>query len=143
MRRNHASLVLAGHCNCLLPCEYDVENQATRLNPEDPLVADLLTSGWRLMKNPLAVATDSDLLIGLAKLDVHGLANSSQKLADWSYWPCSIWFRMHHFHAVGLAALPIRSLVSASTAPIYPSHSPEIPPRACFRISVQVPDQSL
>ncbi len=50
------------------------------------------------MKNPLAVATDSDLLIGLAKLDVHGLANSSQKLADWSYWPCSIWFRMRHFH---------------------------------------------
>ena len=38
---HHASLILAGHCNRLLPCEYDVEDQATRLNPEDPLVADL------------------------------------------------------------------------------------------------------
>ena len=53
------------------------------------------------MKNPLAMATDADLLIGLAKLDVHGLANSSQKLADWSNRPFSIWFRMRHFHNHG------------------------------------------
>ena len=50
------------------------------------------------MKNPFAVASDPDLLIGLAKLDTHGLANSSQKLADWSNRPFSIWFRMQHFH---------------------------------------------
>ena len=49
------------------------------------------------MKNPLAVASDPDLLIGLAKLDTHGLANSSQQLADWSYRPFSIWFRMRHY----------------------------------------------
>ncbi len=48
------------------------------------------------MENPLAVASDTDLLVSQSRLDFDRIANSPQQLTDSSYGPCSIMLRIRH-----------------------------------------------